>query len=659
MVPEHRSRPTPRSTAARIERRPPDHTSSLGMGPARARAAAESLPTRRTLAFALAFLTLLLGGLPGPSRGAAATAPPAETEGDTPPAETGAAPPSVFFEEIEVEIAEVEVIVTDEEGRPVGGLTREDFLVRVDGRPVEVENFYAAERGAATAPTAPSAPGEDAELLPGAAADRETSVDSRLQLAVVVDLASLPMGGERRQAIESIASRLADGGRAGDQVLVAALGSRVEVVQPFTTDWQEAAAAVRRLGEERATLDSAAAQRRAILRELTQVSVPINSGVGGLILDRSLEIAQSDARRLLTSIDVYASQQEMEIRRTLGALETLIDRLGGLVGRKAVLLISGGVEDRPGQALMTAWQTKFSDPAFQMGVNATTALQQLDSLSSLFRDLATAANAKQVTFYATSTGSAEPFSNISAENPGTINPSGGSSFDAAFETTLRTELAAPLLTLAGATGGALQASNTGYGNLVDRLMADSESYYSLGFRLPGSEKPGHRVKVEVDRPGVRVRHRATVRPRSAEEKAAAATLARLVHESGENPLGLSLDLGVGEAAEDGLRLLPVNVRFPLLNVVLLPQQEVHVGELALFVVVMDEEGDLSSTQTVEIPIRIPTPDLLEALKRMAEYRLTLKIRPGWHRIAVGIHDSIGNISSTVTTEHVVSSADAG
>ena len=46
-----------------------------------------------------------------------------------------------------VEVADVDVVVTDRQGRPVEGLTREDFELRLDGEKQAIENFYAVERG--------------------------------------------------------------------------------------------------------------------------------------------------------------------------------------------------------------------------------------------------------------------------------------------------------------------------------------------------------------------------------------------------------------------------------------------------------------------------------------------------------------------------------
>ena len=53
-----------------------------------------------------------------------------------------AQPTDMFVDTVDVKVVEIDVVVTDRRGRPVGGLGREDFEVSVDGAPVEVANFY-------------------------------------------------------------------------------------------------------------------------------------------------------------------------------------------------------------------------------------------------------------------------------------------------------------------------------------------------------------------------------------------------------------------------------------------------------------------------------------------------------------------------------------
>ena len=78
----------------------------------------------------LAALLLLLLALPGVSQ-----EDPGQPEDE------------IFLDRVAVDIVNVEVYVTDTEGNPVPGLTREDFTVVEDGRPVEVVNFYQVANG--------------------------------------------------------------------------------------------------------------------------------------------------------------------------------------------------------------------------------------------------------------------------------------------------------------------------------------------------------------------------------------------------------------------------------------------------------------------------------------------------------------------------------
>ena len=92
-------------------------------------------PTRRAAAcaWALALCWLLSPGLPTLAQ------PPDEPVEDTPSGD--------FFEVVNVEIANIDVWVTDKEGNPVAGLEKNDFVVTRDGKSVEIANFYAVSAG--------------------------------------------------------------------------------------------------------------------------------------------------------------------------------------------------------------------------------------------------------------------------------------------------------------------------------------------------------------------------------------------------------------------------------------------------------------------------------------------------------------------------------
>jgi len=50
-------------------------------------------------------------------------------------------------EVIEVNVVEIEVVVLDSHGKPVPGLTKDDFEVREGGKKREITNFYAVDHG--------------------------------------------------------------------------------------------------------------------------------------------------------------------------------------------------------------------------------------------------------------------------------------------------------------------------------------------------------------------------------------------------------------------------------------------------------------------------------------------------------------------------------
>ena len=56
-----------------------------------------------------------------------------------------------------VPVMDLDVVVTDSRGRPVPDLTRQEFSVKVDGKPVPIDYFARIEEGAIHAPDLASA----------------------------------------------------------------------------------------------------------------------------------------------------------------------------------------------------------------------------------------------------------------------------------------------------------------------------------------------------------------------------------------------------------------------------------------------------------------------------------------------------------------------
>jgi len=120
---------------------------------------------------------------------------------------------SLFFDAVDVFVVNVEVIVTDSDGQPITGLSREDFEVFEDGELVDVANFFAVEGRQALLP------GEDRGLAPELAPTPETQ---RLNLVVFVD--NLNMRPENRNLIfGKLREHLEQGLDARDRVMLVSI----------------------------------------------------------------------------------------------------------------------------------------------------------------------------------------------------------------------------------------------------------------------------------------------------------------------------------------------------------------------------------------------------------------------------------------------------
>jgi len=366
---------------------------------------------------------------------------------------------------------------------------------------------------------------------------------------------------------------------------------------------------------------------------------------GGVIQRPTFDV---DARRSFAEVTSYAQVTQEEIRRTMVALGHFVDSLAGLPGRKAVIYVSDGLELKPGEFLFRVWDYKYQTIASQeVGVsNIETEIERY-ALDQPFRDLLASANANRVTFYTVQGGDTQTYS-ISAESRTMVTDSLARTSDGERQSSLRT--------LAAATGGVPLLNQASLDNLVSQMETDLSTYYSLGYPSPHrGDGKYHRVKVEVKREGVRVRYLEGYQDKNSDARMNDQTLASLLLDVGDNPLGIQLEVGKAErGGKDGGKdegskgyLVPLLVKVPLGKLVLLPQQDEHLGRVSIFVAVRDGKGRLSDPQKIDLPVRIPNDKLLEALSQSAGWATRLRLRPGEQKIAVGVRDELGAIASTV------------
>lgn len=528
-----------------------------------------------------------------------------------------------FYESLDVQVANVEVFVTDKSGQRVTGLTREDFQLSEDGKPVAISNFFAVAGEPPDAPVtmtpAPEAPPQAVDIG-----------EQRLQLAIVVDNMNL-LAPDRNRLLKSVRETVISRLRPDELALVAKYdGTSVDVVQNLTADKDLLRAALDEVQRSAPAGVAQAMDRRRLLQEIERADT----------LDgRRPDMAEIAAKEVYDGIHIYVERRATEIRAALGALTRFTDSLAGLPGRKALLYVGSGLSVRPGQSFFQAWQSKFASLNKAVGGAGFDSFET--DLTSSFEEMAQHANGNRITLY--TLGTTQELSGRSPESSLAVT------WSPELEAAEVANLAASLNLLADATGGLSSVDAIEPGPLLARMCDDFSSYYSLGF-VPRSRRDGQRHRIEValrGHPGLVVRHRDGRRERLQQDRMSDRTLAALLFDSAENPLEVALDVAGVTKNDKGQIMVEVLVKFPLGRLVLLPQAKFHEGKVSVWVASRDQHGRSSPVQEIAVPIRVPNEQLLTALSQIAVYKMPLLLRPEEHRIAVTVRDELGNVESSV------------
>lgn len=516
-----------------------------------------------------------------------------------------------FAESVSVNVVDVDVYVTDKKGNVISGLTKDDFEVFEDRRPMAVTNFYAVEGGKPVAvgeegPAAPAAP-----AAPGAPAVAPVPEDQRLRLIVYIDNFNInPFN--RNRVMREVRGFLNTHLTREDRVMLATYDRSLKVRRTFTSDPSLISAALGDLETVSGHAVHSDSERRDALARIEESQSPAQA------MGFARTYAESIYNDLMFSID---------------GLKSMVDVLAGMPGRKAVLYVSDGLPMSAGQELFYAVEQKFGQSA------SITESFRYDA-SRRFRELTNQANANRVTFYTIDAAGLRVYQSISAEN------AGGAGQSIFIDQMTVSNMQAPLHYIAETTGGVAIVNANNVGPHLAKIARDFQSYYSLGYQ-PSHYGDGrlHTIEVKVKRKGVVVRHRESYRDKSPDARMTDGTLAALNFPYEENPLGIELVFDRASRQESGHYMQPVQVRIPIGKVVLVPRESTHEGVVRLFFAVMDSEGGTSEVQQARVPIQVPNGDVAVARGKYFVYTVSLLMRGGEQRVAVGARDEVAAESS--------------
>ncbi|HSE62747.1 MAG TPA: VWA domain-containing protein [Thermoanaerobaculia bacterium] len=497
--------------------------------------------------------------------------------------------PPTFTEEVEVRVMDLDVVVTDKSGRPVTDLTRDDFTVRLGGRPVPLDYFARVDEGTIHAPDLATASPD--QVL--AEYRRGTEAYVPRHFLMYVDLGHLAPDARKRglEALRDLVTRMGP----NDMGRVLMFDRRSKELTEWTnskeqlfgalTKIEKAGVGMSRLLTERQTLREIDSTRRRSSREFT-------------------------ARQ-------YAEQERAEVRQMLSDVGSELATLSPLAGKKAFLFVSGGFEFQPGYAMATY----ALGPASLLALDVRNMGPELD-------ELARRANASEITFY-TIDARGLTGEGISASNDDPLMSRPGVSFLA------RQDSQEGMMHLARETGGLALLNSNDLRQGLSRIYQDTSMYYSLGITLSKLPAASYQdVRVEVNRPGAVVRARRGYAARTEEDRARDRVQATLKTNLSYGAIPMTLRTAPA-TKQGGKFTVPISVTLPATALTFVPEGAERRATADVAIGVMDDAGRMSDVSRQEATFTLPEG------KNDAEplvYTATLQTRKGNQRIVVNLRD---------------------
>ncbi len=553
-----------------------------------------------------------------------------------PPARAQEPDLEAFGEVIDVRVLNLEVAVTDKDGAHIEGLQPSDFRLLVDGNEMPIEYFSEIRYGAAAdLPAVGTLEAKPISTVPSVTPGDTVGTSFLLFVDNYFGNAR-----DRKIVLEKIIETVPRLGPKDRMAVVSFDGRKLELVG----NWESSQRAIVRSLREAIAAKAGGLHRRA---ELDIYQLQLRNQSTGLIPD-SLEATQVDYIRALSR------QVDAVVKAATAAMRSMAMP----PGRKVMLLTSGGWPDDPSM--------------YAVGLNADIRNRtRRFSPKPAFDDLAATANKLGYTIYPIDMAGRENRSTVNAANlepvagdfrqeaPDTLpdgQPGGGGPTEppprpedvtranqeavmAAFDVTTGREHAVemPLMELAKETGGEAML-NSFRSTALPRTLESTSSYYWLGYTPTWArDDEEHKVKVEVLRPGARSRSRRSFRDLSRKAEVSMMVESNLLFDT--DLRGHTLEATLGEPKRKRAKLrLPVSLKIPMDQVVMLPVAGGFEANLELRVAVVDKKGARSEIPVIPVKLGGETKPPPGAY---AIYDTVLMLRNIQQQLALVLYDVAG------------------
>ena len=514
-------------------------------------------------------------------------------------------------ERVDINVINVDVVVTDKKGNPVPGLTKDDFQLFENGVPKTITNFYEVEG------KKPSATPAVATVKPAAApAPRPDEVPENMRRRIIFYIDNLSLAPFNRNRVFKDMKQFAkEAMRPGiDEAMIATFNRSMKVRTPFTRDPQ------------------------LIQQTLDIIAGESGLGTAGRSNSRDVINRIKDAQNYDEAISAarsYAEEVNHDLRTSVDSLNALMSTLAGVEGKKILVLTTEGFPMQPGREMFYQVDETSREKGWQ-GQSTLLEGMQFDANAQI-QSVAKAANANGITMYAIHAGGlAASMEGSTAENN---QPTSYTVTSTALSNSTES-----LQMIAEETGGLAAINTNNFARAFQNIERDLDAYYSLGYRS-GTERVDRQrsLTVRVKNKNYIVRSRRAFVEKSTYAEMSDRVIANLLYRTKANDLHILVKVGQPQASED-LFKVPVEVQIPMESLTLLPQGEEYMGGFTLFVVVGNKDGDMSDVAQKTHQVRVPAADYAKIKGKYYAYALDLMMEPGLNKISVGVVDDVSNTS---------------
>ena len=514
-------------------------------------------------------------------------------------------------ESIEVAIVNLDVVVTDNDGKRVRGLTRADFEVLENGKPQPISNF-AEYRGSAVQTAATAAEGSTA------VSTAEAPPEQRRTMVVFIEDFKLP-NFRVDPFIASIKTLVRSTIRGGDAVTLVTFDGRASTIRvPSTDDVSVVEAELDQLAKEyvgpvRDRIAGAAflaRERRAF--EAGGAAAAAGKGVARAAPPDSNLVAADMARS-------YAYEARLEMNRRVAAINSLINGMAGIEGRKLLLLATHRLGEYTG-----------AEYYFAAGVQDNQIPpQERDELDNkrAVRGIIANANASGVTVYPVFPTGLD----YTPADPGIPDVS---------RPVLMNEMAM-LTELAQKTGGLTTYGTAETAKLLPQVAEDVSDYYSLAYRATTDRKDRARdVVVRTKNRAYKVRSRNQFVEKSDNARMEDRVMAVLHDVRTPMLFRISAELGEGKKTSRKTWTRPLKVRVPIKDLTMIPQDGRHQGAFSVYIITGGRLGDVSEVTRKTQPFDIAEKDVQRAMGSYFTFDFDVLVNEGTRQVAVGVLDEV-------------------